>query len=76
MNDSLIWLHEDALCASHPVFSAAPSVCEAVFVWDDAYLQHAHYSLKRLVFLYETLCELPVTIIRGHTLEEIGRAHV
>lgn len=65
MNEPLIWLHEEALRANHPVFRAAPQGTRAVFVWDDRYLQQLDYSLKRLVFIYETLCELPVDIIRG-----------
>jgi hypothetical protein len=69
MNDALIWLHEDALRASHPIFATAPSHCEVAFIWDDAYLRAANYSLKRLVFLYETLCELPIVILRGDALE-------
>lgn len=62
---SIIWLHEDALSASHPAFaSGAP----ALHIWDDAYLRAQDYSLKRLVFIYESLCQLPVTIERADTL--------
>jgi len=68
MNEPLIWLHEEALRAAHPVFSAAPQGTRAVFVWDDRYLQKLDYSLKRLVFIYETLCELPLDILSGDTI--------
>ena len=68
MNEPLIWLHEEALRATHPVFTAAPQGTRAVFIWDDRYLQQLDYSLKRLIFIYETLCELPVDIIRGDTI--------
>ncbi len=61
----LIWLHEDALRADHPVFAAAGSDCEAFFIWDDAYLQQMDYGFKRLVFIYESLAGLPVTILHG-----------
>jgi hypothetical protein len=71
MNQPLIWLHEEALRTSHPVFKAAPQGTRAIFVWDDDYLQKLGYSLKRLVFVYETLCELPVDIIRGDTVSVI-----
>jgi hypothetical protein len=67
MSKSLIWLHEDALRLSHPVFTHAPADSEIIFIWDDSYLQEANYSLKRLVFLYETLYELPLVILRGQT---------
>lgn len=69
MNNSLIWLHEDALRLSHPIFTHAPANCEVIFIWDDSYLQKANYSLKRLVFLYETLCELPLIMLRGGTFD-------
>ena len=63
----LIWLHEDALRARHPLFDAAPDA-RACFIWDDAYFDAMHYGLKRRVFLYETLIELPVTIYQGETV--------
>lgn len=69
MSHPVIWLHEDALRASHPVFAAAPAGARVIHVWDDAYLQKADYSFKRLVFLYETLCELPLEILPGATLD-------
>jgi hypothetical protein len=69
MNVPLIWLHEEALRITHPVFKAAPNCTKAIYVWDDTYFRQANYSLKRLIFMYETLCELPVEIIRGNTLE-------
>ena len=71
MNQPLIWLHEEALRTSHPVFKAAPQGTRAIFIWDDDYLQKLSYSLKRLVFVYETLCSLPVDIIRGDTVSVI-----
>jgi len=67
MNPALICLHEDALRMTHPIFTVAPIGTKAIYVWDDEYLRRANYSLKRLVFVYETLCELPVDIIRGDT---------
>ncbi|MEI6833534.1 MAG: hypothetical protein WCL28_06025 [bacterium] len=71
MNQPLIWLHEEALRTAHPVFKAAPQGTRTIFAWDDDYLQKSGYSLKRLVFIYETLCELPVDIIRGDTVSVI-----
>lgn len=65
MTSSIIWLHEDALRITHPVFNAAPTGARVLHIWDDAYLCSAGYSLKRLVFLYETLCALPLEIVRG-----------
>jgi hypothetical protein len=45
----------------------------AVFVWDDALLAEWRISLKRVVFIYECLLELPVTIRRGNVVEEIAQ---
>jgi hypothetical protein len=60
----ILWLHEDALRQN---FIQAD---RTIHIWDDAYLQEQNYSLKRLVFLYETLCELPdVEILHGNTAE-------
>ncbi len=71
MNAPLIWLHEEALRISHPVFKAAPAGTRAIFAWDDAYFKSTGYTLKRLIFIYETLCELPIDIIYGNTLHVI-----
>jgi hypothetical protein len=71
MNAPLIWVHEEALRLSHPVFKAVPNGTKAIYVWDDDYFRQANYSLKRLIFIYETLCELPVDIIHGNTLDVI-----
>ena len=67
MNPALICLHEDALRITHPIFKFALTGTKAIYVWDDEYLRRANYSLKRLVFLYETLCDLPVDVVRGAT---------
>lgn len=66
---ALIWLHEDALRAAHPVFAEPHE--RAVFIWDDAYMAAMDYGLKRRVFLYESLLELPVEIYAGDTLETL-----
>jgi hypothetical protein len=71
MNKSLIILHEEALRSTHPVFTAAPKGTKAIYIWDDAYINQVNYSLKRLVFIYETLCELPIDIIHGDTISTI-----
>lgn len=68
MSDHICWIHEKALSrAGH-----APSA-RAVFIWDDAYFQRRNYSLKRLVFIYETLCTLDIEILRGDTLDVLGK---
>jgi hypothetical protein len=68
MTHSIIWLHDEALRLTHPVFATAPACADAVFIWDDTYLKNSGYSLKRLIFIYETLCTVPIDIIHGDTL--------
>ncbi|NDH08431.1 MAG: hypothetical protein EBY16_02210 [Gammaproteobacteria bacterium] len=63
----LILVHEESLRMTHPVFHVAPRGTRVVYVWDDAYFVLTGYSLKRLIFIYETLCGLEVDIIRGDT---------
>ena len=64
---SIVLLHEEALRMEHPVFKAAGAECRTVFIWDDAYFRRADYSLKRLIFIYETLCALPTEVVAGET---------
>lgn len=67
MQEPLIFMHEESLRMTHPVFDAAPKGSRVLYVWDDAYVQRTGYSLKRLIFIYETLCGLDVEILRGDT---------
>ncbi|MBL6642317.1 hypothetical protein N9M79_01665 [Alphaproteobacteria bacterium] len=73
----LIWLHEDCLRATHRLFTQAASADAArpVFIWDDVYMSAMHYGLKRRVFIYESLCELPVDIYVGDTIETLKDLH-
>jgi len=75
----LILLHEESLRITHPVFNAAPQGTRVIYVWDDAYFQRTAYSLKRLIFIYETLCGLELDILRGGVrsiLQEINPSKV
>jgi deoxyribodipyrimidine photo-lyase len=60
----LIWVHGESLSPQQPALTAYPDA-PAVWVWDDNLLSQWRISLKRIVFLYECLLELPVTIQRG-----------
>lgn len=64
---ALILLHEESLRMTHPVFHSAPEGTQVIYIWDDAYVKRTSYSLKRLIFIYETLCRLEVTILHGET---------
>lgn len=70
---TFIWLHEEALRATHPLFLPPASPEQSVFIWDDAYMDAMEYGLKRRVFLYETLLDLPVEIYAGDTLETLKK---
>lgn len=73
MNDTpIIWVHGDCLSPHNPALLAHPGAA-AVFVWDEALLAEWQISLKRILFLYECLLELPVTIRRGDPIEELVR---
>lgn len=65
----LVWLHEDALRLTHPVLDGGDGM--AVFVWDEDYFLRMGYGFQRLVFIYETLCEMGVQVYRGETVETL-----
>ncbi len=72
MPQPIIWLHGDCLSPHHPAFQAYPE-SPSLWVWDSALLLEWRISLKRLVFIYECLLELPVSIHRGNVVAEIGK---
>ncbi len=69
---TVIWVHADNLNPHSQPFKLAAGA-PALFVFDDALLQAWGITLKRIVFMYECLLELPVTIRRGDVLEELTR---
>jgi hypothetical protein len=63
----LTWLHDEML-SPRWLRGGQP----AVFVFDDAWIAAERLSLKRLVFLYECLAELPgVEVRRGDVVSEV-----
>ena len=68
----LVWIHEEALRATHPVFGAARNGARAVFVWDCARFDAAFIGGKRQLFIYQTLAEMDVDIIAGQTAETLS----
>jgi len=65
----LVWIHEDALRATHPVFDAASDGARAIFIWDSARFDAAFIGSKRRLFIYQTLVEMDVDIIAGKTAD-------
>jgi hypothetical protein len=70
VSETVIWVHGDCLSPRGPAFEAHPGA-PAIFVWDDELLRRWRISLKRVVFIYECLLELPVTIRRGDVAAEV-----
>jgi hypothetical protein len=70
MNDTIVWVHMDALSPTNPALAANPDA-PALFVFDDVYLAERKFSLKRVMFIYECLLEMPVTIRRGDVAAEV-----
>lgn len=71
MSEVIAWIHADNLNPQQPIFKAFPEI-PAIFVWDDDLLAEWKISFKRIVFIYECLLELPVTIRRGNVAQEVA----
>ena len=71
--NNLIWLHEEILRMDHLVFEVAGPNAQVFFVWDEKRFASASINFKRLVFIYETLTKLPVTVYRGETRDVINK---
>jgi hypothetical protein len=67
----LIWVHEDCLHPNSPALQTYPDA-PRVFVFDEA---ATPVSLKRIVFQYECLLEIPrIEIRRGEVTAELSQA--
>ena len=63
----IAWIHPD--CLSDEWFTPDD---HAVFIFDDAYLAASGWGLKRILFVYETLLELPAEIHRGPVIQTLS----
>lgn len=66
-SNRIFWIHHLGLRTAPP--SESSSGDAYIFVWDNQLFERLGYTLKRLVFIYETLCEMPVHIAHGNTVE-------
>jgi len=66
----VLWIHAEALGPSNAALRAPPQR-PAVFVFDPAAAEEEPWGLKRLVFIYECLLELPVTIRAGDPVTQL-----
>lgn len=71
----LLWIHGDNLHPQSPALTeyvGAP----AVWTWDEALLDQYQIALKRIVFMYECLLEIPTDIYKGNVYPQlIASAH-
>ncbi|MCT0218311.1 hypothetical protein KQ304_04730 [Synechococcus sp. CS-1329] len=72
MERPVLWIHAEALGPANPALQAHPGQ-PALFVFEPGLLagDAGPISLQRIVFLYECLLELPVTIRQGDGAEEV-----
>lgn len=68
--NTIIWIHGDNLNPNNPALQAEKNA-PAIFVWDESLLEQYQLSLKRIVFIYECLLELPIVIRKGDVAQEI-----
>ena len=66
----VLWIHAEALGPANAALRAHPHR-PAVFVFDPVAADQEPWGLKRLVFIYECLLELPVTIRAGDPVAEL-----
>lgn len=70
MNPAIIWIHGDCLNPAQMALRSHPDA-PAIFVWDDDLLRRRQFALKRILFIYECLLDLPVVIRRGQVAQTI-----
>ncbi len=69
MTKKIFWVHDKSLSVEHIFLQNLDAQSKAIFIWDDDYFQSRAYSLKRLVFIYESICQMPIEIIKGNIFE-------
>ena len=74
VSNPILWIHGDNLNPNAPAFIHYPDA-PAIWVWDDDLLEDYTISLKRILFMYECLLELPqqVVIRRGNVFSEVNQ---
>ena len=70
LKNPIIWVHGDNLHQQSSAFRRYPNA-PAIFVFDQPTLNLYDLSLKRVMFLYESLLELPVEIRIGRTVADV-----
>lgn len=71
MSDILVWVNDDSLNPQGPALAGHPAA-PRVFVFDDEVLERHRFSLKRILFIYESLLEIErIEIRRGRVVDEL-----
>ena len=73
MSDNILLLHEKSLCLENIIKDKNISYDKVIYIWDKDYFKRRDYSLKKLVFIYESLCEIPCEIISGNSIEVLDK---
>ncbi len=69
LQNVLVWVHEESLNPQGLALAAYPEA-PSVFIFDEAAIEDAGWSIKRLAFIYESLLEIPnIQIYRGKTVD-------
>jgi len=68
LQNVLVWVNEESLDLQGPALMAHPQAT-SVFIFDEAAIESAGWSIKRLAFIYECLLEIPnIQVYRGSTI--------
>ena len=70
MTGTIVWVHGDSLRPQDPALQQFPDA-PAIFVWDEQLVEQTGLSLKRILFIYECLLELPVRIYKGDVVTQL-----
>ncbi|MFZ4815776.1 MAG: FAD-binding domain-containing protein [Phototrophicaceae bacterium] len=73
MHKPLIWVHGDNLNPHNEALTQYPNA-PAVWVWDDELLERYRLSLKRVVFITESLLETRAELRRGDVATQLTQA--
>lgn len=73
-NNPVIWVHGDNLNPNNPALTLYPDA-PAIWVWDEDLLDEYHIALKRILFMYECLLDMPphMVIRRGNVYAELAQ---
>jgi hypothetical protein len=74
MSKVMVWVHGDSLRPGSAALAKHPEA-RRVFVFDDRVIEGYRLSLKRIVFIYESLLEIEgIEIRRGDVAAELAEA--